>query len=228
MARLAPPNASPVRRLAPAPTAPGRCRICHYRGKSDSLLGIFVDGGYVTKVSVAFQIWVDIGRLGAKIRERIAENTFEPLDVVRTYYYDCLPYQSDPPTAQEAQRFSQKRRFFAALQHLPRCTVREGRLMYRGQDAHGEPIFQQKRVDLMIGLDFALLAAKHQITHAAVVTGDSDLLPAFEVAQREGVVVCLVHGPRSTYASDLRSAADERIEMDRDFMEDVKRETRPA
>ena len=36
---LAPPNASPARRLAPAPTAPGRCRICHCRGKSDSLLG---------------------------------------------------------------------------------------------------------------------------------------------------------------------------------------------
>ena len=36
---LAPPNASPARRLAPAPTAPGRRRICRYRGKSDSLLG---------------------------------------------------------------------------------------------------------------------------------------------------------------------------------------------
>ena len=34
--------------------------------------------------------------------------------------------------------------------------------------------FSRKRVDLMIGLDFALLSAKHQITHAAVVTGDSD------------------------------------------------------
>ena len=36
---LAPPNASPARRLAPAPTAPGRRRICRCRGKSDSLLG---------------------------------------------------------------------------------------------------------------------------------------------------------------------------------------------
>lgn len=77
---------------------------------------------------------------------------------------------------------------------------------------------------MLIGLDFALLAAKHQITHAAVVSGDSDLLPAFEVAQREGVVVCLVHGPRSTYAGDLRSSADERIEMNSDFMEAVRRE----
>ena len=186
-------------------------------------LAVFVDGGYMAKVGAASRTWIDVGKLAGKIRERLGAANFEPLDLVRTYYYDCLPYQSDPPTSDEAHRFSQKRRFFAALQNLPRCTVREGRLMYRGQDADGQPIFQQKRVDLMIGLDFALLSAKHQITHAAVVTGDSDLLPAFEAAQREGVVVCLVHGPRSTYASDLRSVADERIEMDGEFMDAVRR-----
>ena len=187
-------------------------------------VAVFVDGGYLVKVSAAAGIRVDVGKLAAEIRERLAESTFEPLDLVRTYYYDCLPYQSDPPTAEEASRFSSKRRFFAALQNLPRCTVREGRLMYRGQDSDGKPIFQQKRVDLMIGLDFALLAAKHRITHAALVSGDSDLLPAFEAAQREGVVVCLVHGPRSTYASDLRSLADERIDMDGEFMDSVRQE----
>ena len=101
--------------------------------------------------------------------------------------------------------------------------MRQGRLMCRGRNVDGEPIFHQKRFDLMIGLDFALLAAKHQITHAAVVSGDSDLLPAFEVAQQEGVVVCLVHGPRSTYAADLWSLADEHIEMDGDFMDAVRR-----
>ena len=37
---LAPPNASPARRLAPAPTTRGRRRIYRYRGKSDRLLEI--------------------------------------------------------------------------------------------------------------------------------------------------------------------------------------------
>ena len=62
------------------------------------------------------------------------------------------------------------------------------------------------------------------LIEAAVVSGDSDLLPAFEAAQREGVVVCLVHGPRSTYASDLRSLADERIDMDGEFMDALRQE----
>ena len=167
---------------------------------------------------------VDIGKLATEIREHVGEATFEPLDLVRTYFYDCLPYQSNPPTKEEAYRFSQKRAFFAALENLPRCTVRRGRLTYRGQSAQGEPIFQQKRVDLMIGLDFALLAAKHQITHAAVVSGDSDLLPAVEVAQREGVVVCLAHGPKSTYADDLWFLSDERLLMDAEFMRKVSRQ----
>ncbi len=38
------------------------------------------------------------------------------------------------------------------------------------------------------------------------------------------MVVCLVHGPSSTYASDLWELADQRILIDRDFMIDVARE----
>lgn len=182
-------------------------------------LAIFIDGGYVAKLGKdEFSIWVDQGKLSEEIRLAVAAKTPEPVDLLRTYYYDCLPYQGDPPTTEEAQRMSQRRAFFAALQRLPRFTVREGRLMFRGLDARGEPIFQQKRVDLLLGLDFALLSGKRQVTHAAVVSGDSDLIPAFEVARQDGISVWLVHGPRvsrtdgkSTYAQELWDAADERL-----------------
>lgn len=75
--------------------------------------------------------------------------------------------------------------------------------MYRGTDAQDRPIFQQKRVDFMIGLDIAGLAAKRRLTHAAVFSGDSDLLPAVEEAKREGIAVWLVHGPAGTNAPEL-------------------------
>ena len=80
---------------------------------------MFVDGGYLVKVSAAAGTRVDVGKLAAKIRGTLAESTFEPLELIRTYYYDCLPYQGNPPTPEEASRFSQKRRFFAALQPMP-------------------------------------------------------------------------------------------------------------
>ena len=187
-------------------------------------LAIFIDGGYIAKLAEHhFRVWVDFEKLSSEARDRIAASTQEPLDLLRTYFYDCLPYQSDPPTDEEARRFGGKRRFFFALRRLPKYEVREGRLVYRGEDAQGNPIFQQKRIDLMIGLDIAGLAAKNQITHAAVLSGDSDLLPAIEAAQREGVVVWLMHGPQDTYAGELWNLADERLTIDQEFMERVQR-----
>ena len=187
-------------------------------------LAIFVDGGYLANLAEhQFRRWVDNEKLSNEIRDIIAASTREPLDLLRTYFYDSLPYQSNPPSNEEASRFSRKRKFFAALERLPNYTVRQGRLMYRGDDAQGKPIFQQKRVDLMLGLDIASLAAKRQITHAAVLSGDSDFLPVVEAAQQEGVVVWLVHGPQSTYARALWNLADDRLSIDSGFMERVKR-----
>ncbi len=187
-------------------------------------LAIFVDGGYLSYLAEHhFRTWVDFGKLSNQVRSTICERTAEPLDLLRTYFYDCLPYQSSTPTEDEERRFSSKKRFFYALQRLPRYKVREGRLMHRGIDAQGKPIFQQKRVDLMVGLDIASLAAKRQINHAAVISGDGDLMPAVEAAQHEGVLVWLVHGPQLTYAEELWDLADDRLAIDADFMKNVEK-----
>lgn len=199
-------------------------------------LAIFVDGGYVDALAEAeFGVWVDFQKFPEEIRQIVANKTPEPLDLFRTYYYHCLPYQSNPPTSEQAQRFGSKRRFFDFLRHLSRFTIREGRLVYEGLGPDGRPIFHQKRTDLLLGLDFALLSGKHQITHAAVVAGDSDLLPAFEVAKQEGISVWLFHGPRAskvtskpTFANELWLAADERLELTQAFMRRVSRNQAPG
>ncbi len=193
-------------------------------------LAIFMDGGYVDRIAQdEFGVRPDYGKLSESIAGVIRERTLEPLDLFRTFYYHCPPYQSNPPTEEEARRFGQARSFFQALRRLPKFEVREGRLAFRGLDAEGNPIFQQKRVDLLLGLDFALLAGKRQITHAAIFSGDSDLIPAVAVAKQEGVSVWLVHGPRrsrrgqTTYAQELWDAADDRLEIDQVFMDAVAR-----
>jgi uncharacterized LabA/DUF88 family protein len=191
-------------------------------------LAIFIDGGYIKALAEKeFAVWIDYERLPSKILEVVAAKTPEPIDLLRAYYYDCLPYQSDPPTKEEAERFAKARRFHDFLTRLPRFEFRQGRLKYRGLDSTGQPIFQQKRVDIMLGLDIALLSAKHQISHMAIVSGDSDLLPALEVARKEGLSVWLFHGPRNSrvtgIASELWNGADERYEINLDFMKDVER-----
>jgi uncharacterized LabA/DUF88 family protein len=196
-----------------------------------SRLAIFIDGGYLSALSEEeFSVRVDCAKLVDEIRSIVASKATDAVDLLRAYYYDCLPYQSNPPTAEEVIRFANKRRFFTALQSLPRFVVREGRLAFRGLKANGEPIFQQKRVDLLLGLDFALLSGKRQISHAAIIAGDSDLLPAFHTAKQEGILVWLFHGPRvskkdgsPTFAQELWQAADERHEIDLAFMRRVRR-----
>ena len=84
-------------------------------------------------------------------------------------------------------------------------------------------------MDLLLGLDLALLSGKNQITHVALVAGDGDFVPAIRAAKREGVTVWLFHGPsigadgNSTYSAALHREADGRAEMDAAFMASVAR-----
>ena len=177
-------------------------------------IAVFLDGGYVDYVmrdEFAF----------AKIDyKKLADKMSAGHDLLRTYYYHCLPYQPPNPTPDERRRFSQAQSFFSRLDALSHFAVRQGKLACRGTDAStGKLILEQKRVDLLFGIDLTLLAVKHQITDAALFTGDSDLLPAVEVARAEGVVVHLFHGQKPHM--DLRAAADERTLITQDFVNDI-------
>ena len=55
------------------------------------------------------------------------------------------------------------------------------------------PHILQKGVDLRIGLDIARLALGRMVSVIVVVTGDSDMVPAFKFARREGIRVYLEH-----------------------------------
>lgn len=62
-------------------------------------------------------------------------------------------------------------------------------------------------MDLRLGLDIARLALRQLVGVVMVVTGDSDLIPAFKFARREGIRVYLAslsHGVRR----DLKAHCD--------------------
>ena len=172
---------------------------------------IYIDGGYLDKVlqNDYPQTKVDIGQL---VEQMHASDT-----LLRAYYYHCMPHRSDPPTADEQKRYASKRRFIDALNYIPRVQVRLGHLNFQGFTDKGQPIFQQKRVDMMLGVDMALLAVKQRVDRMALLTGDSDTIPAVEAVKPEGVVVTLWHGPlkgRSSPSRDLYQIVDERVEID--------------
>ena len=181
-------------------------------------LAILIDGGYLTKISEPLGLWLDFKKLSSAIQTKISAEVEEPLDLLRTYYYDCLPWKSDPPTEDEKAKYSEKQKFFTVLRNLPRFDVREGRLRRIQRRNSGRPIFVQKRVDLLIGMDMARLCLRGRVSHIALLSGDSDFLPAIEVAKDEGVSVWLLHGDEGTYARDLRQKADDAFLLDREFL----------
>lgn len=175
---------------------------------------IFIDGAYLE-----FVLKGEFGRpsvdFGALVKGIAGQR-----ELLRAYFYDCLPYQSARPTPDERERFARRQRFHHALNRIPRFEVRLGKLAFRGtQD--GRPIFEQKRVDILLGVDLVQLATKHQITDAMVVAGDSDFLPAIEVAKQEGVVIHLYHG--ASPHNELLTRCDERVRLDGEFVDAIRR-----
>jgi len=76
-----------------------------------------------------------------------------------------------------------------------------------------KPELEQKRVDIKIGLDVAWLSSRRIVDRIALVTADTDFIPAMKFARREGVQVVLVplgHRPSPDlieHADEVRSVA---------------------
>jgi len=172
-------------------------------------VAFFIDGAYLDHVIVN-----EFG--GQRIDytsfvRAIMQTAGSDRELVRAYYYHCLPYQDPRPTTEQKERFSRMQGFFRALQRTSRFEVRQGRLAYRGKDDKGNPIFEQKRIDLLLGIDLVLLATKRSIDEAFIVAGDSDFIPAIHAAKSEGIVIYLVCG--ETCHDDLYDEVDERIRI---------------
>ncbi len=171
---------------------------------------VFIDGGYLDKI-----MYFDHANARVDYQHLVSELA-APDSLFRAYYYHCMPYQGNPPTAEERDRYASKHRFITAISGLARFEVRLGRLAKVGVGTDGRPIFVQKRVDCMVGVDMALLAGKRTITNMCLISGDSDLIPAVEAVKREGVIVTLCHGSNSVNSRpshDLMNVCDERHEI---------------
>lgn len=178
-------------------------------------VAVFIDGGYLDRE-------LNNKRHGRsidykKLVDDIVAGTPNEKEIIRVYYYHCLPYQDNPPTEEQTNKFGRAQSFFRALQRTSRFEVRLGRLAYRGNKDDNTPIFEQKRVDLMLGLDLMSLSAKQKIDEVFLIAGDSDFVPAGSAVKKEGLVVYLVHGEKPH--DDLLDEVDERISITQELVE---------
>ena len=173
---------------------------------------IFIDGGYLDQILKKEYNRASIDY--AKLSKEISNNNL----ILRTYYYHCPPYQSNPPTDAERTRVSNTDRFHASLNRLPKFQVRLGRLAKRdGKVA-------QKGVDTLLSVDMVTLAATRQISDAILSAGDYDFIPAITVAKEHGVNITLYHSKeKGSYHDSLWNICDMRHSIDQTLIDNIKR-----
>jgi uncharacterized LabA/DUF88 family protein len=169
---------------------------------------VFIDNGYLSKV-VPNGMKVDF--------EQFCNTICGGKERLRTYFYDCMPYQSEPPAEDERARYGNYCKFRDIIEGLPRFQMRFGKLR-KNRDG----TFEQKRVDILMAVELVRLSWSHQIGHAIIVSGDSDFVPAIEAAKDAGVITTLYYSKKSVH-DELLSAVDERYEMGPSFFKSVRR-----
>ena len=90
-----------------------------------SRVAVFIDGGYWHKILKNYFNGQQIDY--AKLSNALAAGQ----EVLRTYFYDCLPYLDSPPTEGQKKFYSSRQRFITALNHIPRFEVKLGKLVRR-------------------------------------------------------------------------------------------------
>lgn len=177
-----------------------------------SRYAVFIDGGYVRKVLEQF------GKPRISYL-RLSQEVARGEDRLRTYYYDCPPFTTNVPSEEEKTRQSRFDRFCKMLEREPRFQVRLGRLQ---RISEGKTFrYEQKKVDILVTCDLLRLSLEKQITRAVLFAGDSDFVPAIQIARDAGTIVELYYSDNPRPHDELLSACDERIVIREDFIERI-------
>ncbi len=183
---------------------------------------VFIDGGYFVKVRQQLQVHkVDF----AKFSDLLCGNYERHF----TFYYDCPPFQSNPPTTSERTRKASFDKFVYSLTHtLPRFQVRLGKLSRTDRQCEKcgfqTTKYTQKRVDNLLTVDLTRAVWKDNIHKAILVTGDSDFVPAVDEANRAQILTHVYYykSPITAIHDELYTACSERTEITKQLLEKAK------
>ena len=174
---------------------------------------VFIDGGYFGKL-LKYQ-FIDTKGLPKKIDYYKLGNILASKsnsELLWTYYYDSPPYMSKEPTKEEKTRQEKFDKFIYNLKLLDKFEVRLGRLR-KYNNLQGQPIFEQKGVDVLLAIDSLKLSLKSKISKAIFVTGDSDFVPVIQAIKDEGIEVFLFYHNSSVHRQILQ-VCDNKLLLD--------------
>lgn len=128
----------------------------------------------------------------------------------RIFYYDSPQYRGKAtlPVSGSETKFQANDKWLRELATVERFAVRQGTLGFRGwkpkktpipgnalTDNDFVPIFEQKGVDMRIGLDIATFSERGSVDRILLVSADTDMIPAMKHARKSGIEVGLIQLP---------------------------------
>lgn len=143
----------------------------------------------------------------------------------RVLYYDCAPYAGTVklPVSGASHTFSGSDAWLHELSRKNLFAVRRGVLKFRGfkpkktpvsvpigslTDADFLPDFEQKGVDMRIGLDIAAYASNRAVDRIILTSNDTDCVPALKYGRRAGLQTVLIELPGVRQAPELLAHTD--------------------
>ena len=186
---------------------------------------ILLDSGYLK------HIFKDSNKLySADNIEKLIQHTVEMIKakeqiaLLRVLFYDCLPFSGSYvlPISKKKVEVEGTDKLMRPLSQKNLFAVRYGTLKFRGwilkkrsyqkqklTDDDFEPSFEQKGVDMRIGLDISQYSTDRSVDHIILVSNDTDCIPAMKCARKNGLKMSLISYNQANITPDLRAHADE-------------------
>jgi uncharacterized LabA/DUF88 family protein len=199
----------------------------YYIGSGTQVLGPFTFREHLMKRVV---VLIDGGHL--RVMARKAQHNYNPdfiekfaadcitedEELIRVLYYDCAPYTGEArlPVSGNIKKFQGDDGWLKGLASRNLFAVRLGVLKFRGykpkylpvapkilSDDDFLPDFEQKGVDMRIGLDIATFSALSSVDRIILVSGDTDCIPAMKHARIAGLQMVMIELPNHKLAPEL-------------------------
>lgn len=182
-------------------------------------VAVLIDGGFLRAVAKKGKKLYD----PAFIEAFAHSCTSADEGIFRILYYDCAMYSGTVklPVSGTSHTYTPSDAWLHELSRKELFAVRRGVLKFRGfkpkktpvaaatlTDADFEPIFEQKGVDMRIGLDIAAYSDNHAVDRIVLVSGDTDCVPALKYGRRAGLQTVLIEPVNEKLAPELFAHVD--------------------
>jgi uncharacterized LabA/DUF88 family protein len=149
----------------------------------------------------------------------------------RIMFYDSGGFTgtAKQPVSGQTKQFTANDKWLHDLSYKDLFSLRLGILKFRGfvlnparipytpgqplTDADFYPDFEQKGVDMRIGIDIANLSANRSVERIALATNDTDCIPAMKHARRMGLQIVLICFPGFRPVPELLAHSDFRRDI---------------